>query len=102
MSAHSVQRACALRKPSIKAAISYKKFQAEINSAERSYEGLSREKQSTAINHDSHESPSREKFEKDNAFLPERERFPITPPTNGHRFGPSKAEAFRQMVNDIN
>ncbi len=87
---------------SIKAAVSYKHFQAEMGSAERSFEGLGREKQSTAINHDSHESPSREKSEKDSAFLPERERFSINPSTNGHRFGPSKAEAFRQMVNDIN
>jgi hypothetical protein len=87
---------------SIKAAVSYKKFQAEMNSAERSYEGLSREKQSAAISHSSHESPSPEKPDKDNAFLPERERFSTDPPTNGHRFGLSKAEAFRQMVNDIN
>lgn len=86
---------------SIKAAVSYKKFQAEMNSAERSYEGLSRENPSVAMNHDSHESPSPEKSEKDNAFLPERERS-IDSPTNGHRFGVSKAEVFRQMVNDIN
>lgn len=87
---------------SIKAAVSYKKFQAEMNSAERSYEELSREKQSTAIKHDSHEAPSPEKAEKSNAFLPEQERFSINSPTNGHQFGPSKAEVFRQMVNDIN
>ena len=87
---------------SIKAAVSYKKFQAEMKSAERSYEGLSREKQSAGINHDSHESPSPEKSEKSNASLPERERFSINPPINGHPFGLSKAEAFRQMVNDIN
>jgi hypothetical protein len=85
----------------IKAAVSYKKFQAEMNSAERSYEGLSRENPSVAMNHDSHESPSPDKSEKGNAFLPERERL-IDSPTNGHRFGLSKAEAFRQMVNDIN
>ncbi len=87
---------------SIKAVISYRKFQVEMNSAERSYEGLSREKESAEIYHDSHESPSPEKSEKDNEFLPERERFSIDPPTNGNRFGLSKAEAFRQMVNDIN
>ncbi len=86
---------------SIKAAVSYKKFRTEMDSAERSYEGLSREKQSAAINHNSHESPSLEKPEKDNAFLPERERS-IDSPINGHRFGVSKAEVFRQMVNDIN
>jgi hypothetical protein len=86
----------------VKAAVSYKRFQVEMNSAERSYEGLGREKQSAAINHDSHEPPSPERSEKSNAFSPERERFPINPPTNGHRFGLSKAEAFRQMVNDIN
>jgi hypothetical protein len=87
---------------SVKAAVSYKKFQVEMNSAERSYEGLSREKQSATINHDLHESLSRERSEKRNAFLPERERFSINPLINGHRFGLSKAEVFRQMVNDIN
>lgn len=86
----------------VKAAVSYKRFQVEMNSAERSYEGLGREKQSAAINHDSHEPPSPERSEKSNAFSPERERFPINPPTNRHRFGLSKAEVFRQMVNDIN
>lgn len=87
---------------SIKAAVSYRKFQVEMNSAEQPFEGLSREQQSTAINHDSHESPSPEKSEISNASLQERERFSIDSPANGHRFGLSKAEAFRQMVNDIN
>jgi hypothetical protein len=85
-----------------KSGVSYKRFQFEINSAERSYEGLSLEKQAAVINHDSHELPSPAESEKSNTFLPEREQIPINPPTNGHGFGFSKAEVFRQMVNDIN
>jgi hypothetical protein len=87
---------------SIKAAVSYKSFQDELDCAERFYEGLNREKQSAAIKHDSHEPPSPAKSGKNDTFSPERERIPIHPPINGHRFGLSKAEAFRQMVNEIN
>ncbi len=86
----------------IKAAVSYRKFQVEVNSAEQSYESLGRQKPSATINHDLHESRSAGRPERTNTLSPERESFAINPLPNGHHFGLSKAEAFRQMVNDIN
>jgi hypothetical protein len=86
----------------LKAATAYKRFQYEMNSAERSYEELSLKEQSPGISHDSREFPTPTKSEKGNTFSPEHEKIPINLPTNGNRFGLSKTEVFRQMVNDIN
>lgn len=86
----------------LKAATAYKRFQSELNFAERFNERLGLGKQSDGINHDSLESPSPAKIEKSNSLLPEREMAPINFQTNGNRFGLSKTEVFRQMVNDIN
>lgn len=86
----------------LKAATAYNRFHHEMESIEKSLESLSLEKQSDGIDHDSLESPSPVKAEKGNSFLPERESIPANSPTNGKRFGLSKTEVFRQMVNDIN
>jgi hypothetical protein len=86
----------------LKAATAYKRFQSELNFAERFNERLGLQKQSGGLNHDPLESPSPAKTEKSNSLLPEREMAPINFQTNGNRFGLSKTEVFRQMVNDIN